>query len=257
MNERGKLRKFLNEVIHWRWDEFCAAEFDTNYKSYEAAVFSLIRTAAEGKLSAIKLAIDRVDGKIETPVEIVYPKVWMLYPEATGTSQPAEGGKNAPQLEAGRDVIDITPDEPEPEVIEPEAPAVMSLRETLNKMSEQPRSLTSIIKERKKEVEILVKNNGGKSFSDADEQLHAPLVKSIIAANLLSLAENGNFDAVNEVFEQIDGKLVETIKVLGDDIYLTSYALEAPAGALKNEDGVYMIEATEVADQWKQKLKAN
>lgn len=258
MNDRGKLGKFLKKVIDWRWDEFCAAEQDINYKSFEASVFSLVRTAAEGKLGAIKLAIDRVDGKIETPVEVVYPKVWMLFPEAKSVSlevseEETPSALPGPEVSVSEDVINITEDEE----IDVEPPVSMSLRETLEKMADQPRQLTRLIKERKTEVEKLVKNNGGKSFGDDENAIHSPLVKSIIAANLLQLAEDGNFEAVTEVFDQIDGKMVETLRVLGEDIYLTSYVEEAPKGAVKNKDGVYMIEAAEVTDHWNQRLKAN
>ena len=81
-----------------------------------------------------------------------------------------------------------------------------------------------------------------------------PMVKSVICANLMILAnEKHNFDAITEIFDQIDGKLVETIQLLGD-MYLTSYALEAPYNAVKNKDGIYQIEQPIITDLWAQKL---
>ena len=82
-------------------------------------------------------------------------------------------------------------------------------------------------------------------------------MKSIIAANLIILAnEKGKFEAITELFDQIDGKLVETIRILGEDMYLESYLLEAPHGAQKNKDGVYYLEAPKIANTWSEKFKA-
>lgn len=249
MNERGKLGKFLTEVIHWRWDEFVKAEKDHKYTGLEAAVLSLVRVTSEAKLGAIKLAIDRVDGKIETPVKVIYPKVWLVYPDADRAALAPPNDEIAKELQSGL----MIPDEPPVDIPEeePVSAATLTLRETLNKMADSPRAVVPTVLQKKKDVEAALKQ-------DPDYPIEfAPLVKSIIAANLLNLAiEKNNFEAITEVFDQIDGKLVETIRILGDDIFLAQYALEAPYGAIKNKDGVYMIEAKEIAQQWQQKLES-
>lgn len=243
-NDRGKLGNFLQEVINWNWQEFCDAEKNPKFTGLEATVLSLVRTTSEGKLGAIRLAIDRVDGKIDTPIKIEYPKVWYLYPEAEEVVQPA--GETPPELPSG-DVYSLTrftPPEPEEE---PVNTATLTLRQTLNKMADSPRQVIPLILMKKREVESAEVNQ------PVD---NVPLVKSVIAANLLHLAvEKNNFEAITEIFDQIDGKLVETIRILGDDIFLSQYAKVAPYGSIKNKDGVYMAEAREVAAQWKQKLK--
>lgn len=250
-SDRGKLGDFLREVIDWRWDEFCLAEQDTKYTGYQAAVFALVRTCSDRKLGAIKLAIDRVDGKIETPVKIEYPKVYLLYPRATSVAEPSADNSTL-KLPAPTDLPEIPPEDEEPKPKESEA--TLTLRETLEKMADQPRTLVRLILDRKIFVEEKVKSGEKVEDSEAAEK-KIPMVKSVIAANLLDLAEKNNFEAITEVFNQIDGKLVETIRVLGDDLFLTEYLLQAPAGAVKNKDGIYMIESKEVADQWKEKLK--
>lgn len=237
MSDRGKLGTFLKEIIDWRWDDFVKAETDTNYTGYQAAVFALIRSCSEAKLGAIKLAIDRVDGKVETPIKFEYPKVYLLFPEAKEAALPPAGMKPA-ALTTGKPLKEKPPEE------EPVKLTTMSLRQTLNKMAEEPRLLVKMILQRKREVE-LGKVADGKNI---------PLVKSVIAANLLHLAEKNNFEAITEVFDQIDGKLVETIRILGDDIYLSSYVSVAPYGAVKNKDGVFQLEAPQIAQSWKQKL---
>lgn len=241
-SDRGKLGNFLKLVINWNWEEFCRAEGDPKYTGMEATVFSLIRTVSEGKLGAIKLAIDRVDGRVETPVRIEYPKVFYLYPHATSV----EG------IDAGSSLALPTPeefDEPEPEVELKEDLLTFTLRQTLNKMAKQPRVLIGLILKKKREVEQAIRED------QPITERNIPLVKSIVAANLLQLAtEKNNFEAITEVFDQIDGKLVETYRMLGDDLYMVQYTNVAPMGAVKNKDGIYMIENKELAEQWKQKF---
>lgn len=248
--EKGRLGDFLSEMINLRWDDFCKIENDLDYKGYQGTILSLIRICSEGKLGAIKTAIARVDGTVETPIRVEYPKVFILFPlaEEIALSPPSAYPmiETLPVEESG--LVEI-----EPEVVEDQSAqlATLSLRETLIKLSEAPRKMVKLILDRKRETELALADNIdltslGKSI---------PLVKSVIAANLLKLAEGGKFEAITEVFDQIDGKLVETIKVLGEDMYLSSYVLEAPYGAKRNEDGVYYIEAPQVSDVWKAKFK--
>ena len=246
-SDRGKLGTFLTEVIDWNWQEFCQAEFDTEYSGYEGVVLGLVRKCSDGKLGAIKLAIERVDGKLDTPIKVDYPKVFILFPHAKRVAlEPPKADSPHAQLTA--------PDSSLTEQAEPQEEkvhaATMSLRDTLRKMADTPRKVPLIIHQRKKEVEEALKNK-----TPIGDEKNIPLVKSVIAANLLLLAESGKFEAVTEVFDQIDGKLVETIRILGDDMYLSSYLEEAPHGAKKNSEGVYYLEAPQVADVWKQKFK--
>lgn len=249
--DRGKLGGFLREVIDWQWDDFCKAENDLNYKGYEGAILSLVRICSEGKLGAIKTAIARVDGNVETPIQVEYPKVFILFPHAKSvalgppqTTGPA-GLLTTPET---FDTINEEPAEPEEEQVHA---ATMSLRETLTKMADHPRVITRAILDRKKETEEAIRKN----VDLAEHGKSIPLVKSVIAANLLKLAEGGKFEAITEVFDQIDGKLVETIRILGEDMYLQSYILEAPYGAKQNKEGIYYLEAPQISDTWKAKFK--
>lgn len=239
---RGKLGDFLREVIDWQWDQFIEAEADSKYTSLEGTVLSLVRVCSEGKLGAIRLAIDRIDGKLETPVKVEYPKIYFLYPQATTARGLPEG--EVEQSESKHLVVAG----PEPKKEEPERSVVtFTLRETLEKMADQKRVLVDVILDRKERVEK------GEKFG---EDANIPLVKSVIAANLLNLALQGkNFDSITEVFDQIDGKLVETIKILGEDIFLTSYLHTAPFGAIKNTSGIYQLEAPSISGVWEQKWK--
>lgn len=249
MSDRGQLGNFLKEVIDWNWAEFCLAEKDEKYTGLEATVFALIRTAASAKLNAIKLAIDRVDGKLETPVKFEYPRVYTTFPLAKERALPPPGLDAPKELAADLDLLNESP-EPENAKV-----ASMSLRETLQKLAESPRKTTPALLQAKEQVE---QTPEAYITNDEDDVARkAPLVKSVIAANLMQLAHDRSFDAINEVFDQIDGKLVETYRVLGEDMYLDSYVLEAPYDAVKNKDGIWQRENTELQAQWQQKLEQN
>lgn len=247
-SDRGKLGNFLREVIDWQWDTFCEAEKDRSFSSAEASVFALVRAAADAKLSAIKLAIARIDGQVKTPIKIEYPTAYITFPYAKSKSELPPPASQLPPGEAATDSepISLLEDGAYPDPVEDQEVLVtLTLRETLKKMADAPRDIPMLIQEQKARVE--------RNEYMGDEKI--PMVKSVITANLLILAnEKHNFDAITEIFDQIDGKLVETIKILGD-LYLTSYALEAPANAYKNKDGVWQIDQPMITDVWAQKLK--
>jgi len=242
--DRGKLGNFLREVIDWEWDQFVEAEKDEQYSGYQSSVFALVRSAAEQKLQAIKLSIARIDGQVKTPIKVEYPSVFMTFPLAERKALPPPEAKATalladPEPSSLKEIVAY----PEPE--EPqESLATLTLRETLDRMADAPRNIPLLIDDQRKRVEQ------GRSLGDAK----VPLVKSVICAHLLILAnEKHNFDAITEIFDQIDGKLVETIKLMGD-MHLTSYALEAPFDAVKNKDGVWQIEKPIVSNLWAEKL---
>ena len=256
----AKLGSFLREISNWRWDDFIDAEQDPNYSTNEAIIFSLIRSCAMEQLAAIKIALNRLDGKLKTPVKIEYPKIYFLYPNATPLPANVNETPNAIDLQKadvnkieGTKVVHSN----ELEIIEAEEPAepevldlaTLSLRQTVSKMADYPRTLPEGVIRLATETDQWKKNNGPRP----DE---IPAVKSVVAAHLLQLAQTRNIAAVNEVFDQIDGKLVETIQILGEDIFITRYSLTAPESAYLNADGVLQLEAAQAQDLWAQNLKA-
>lgn len=244
--KKEALGKFLREVGNWSWEEFARAEHDSQYTSNEAIIFALVRACAMQNLSAIKVAVNRIDGKLKTPVDIQYPKIYYLFPNV----KKLDAGKPILQLEGGefeKVVIDTRVEVVEPEVEPAHDLATMGFRETLSMMSDYPRQLPEQIVALALLTEQWVKKNGS-------EPPEVPKVKSVVAAHLLIMAQNRNMEAIVEVFDSIDGKLVETIQILGEDIYITDYSTTAPPGAEPNKDGVLMIEATIAQNLWAQKL---
>lgn len=251
-NDHSRLAAFLREVSNWDWEAFCRAEHDPQFTSNEALIFALIRSCAMEKLDAIKLAMNRLDGKLKTPVRIETPKVFYRFPHATlstgaGHTAHKEGEilqltpGDASKVESGI----IKPAEPDHED-EPEL-ATLSLRQTLTKMADTPRQVPEAVIAYATATQQWLNGN-------APEPAEKPMVKSVVAAHLLKLAAERNIDALSEVFDQIDGKLVETIQVLGEDLYITDYSLTAPDGAYLGADGVLQLEAMQAQDMWAAKL---
>lgn len=255
-----KLADFLREVSNWTWEEFAKAEKNKNFTTNQAIIFALVRACAMQKMDAIRIALNRLDGKLKTPIKIEMPKVYYLFPNATEVEQgdvsteakklnASEGHSEAVDMSVetlhsiAQDVIEMDGDN----VIDEGDLPTMSLRETLTKMSDYPRELPEAIVERALQIEQAIRNR-------TPMPVENPRVKSVMAAHLLIMAQSRHMDAIGEVFDQIDGKLAETIQVLGEDIYITSYSRTAPSGAIKNSDGVLQLEATDSQNMWASKL---
>lgn len=240
----ARLGAFLREVSNWQWSDFVKAENDKSYTSNQAMIFALVRACAMQNLQAIRLSINRLDGKLATPLKIEYPKIFYLYPNAKPVEleahKPSEiVNKEIEVLETALSVVD-TPDDEE------DLPS-LSIRQTVAKMAEYPRELPEAVAEQATMTEQYMKHGGPKP----DE---IPMVKSVMAAHLLIMAQNRSIDALGEVFDSIDGKLAETFQVLGEDLFITNYGFIAPDNAYVNDDGVLQVEAISSQDMWAMKL---
>lgn len=256
-----KLANFMREAYNWRWDEFVKAEKDKSFSSTEAIVFAVIRACAMQKMDAIRISLQRIDGKLKTPVMIEMPKVFYRYPNAKAVEggEPAEtpdfekiaaGADAPPSTTLTGEIAHLT--EPEAEVADEEDLEQMGLREALDKMADYPRELPEAIVQLAEETERAIRNR-----TPLPEEV--PRVKSVVAAHLLVMAQKRNIDALYEVFDQIDGKLAETIQILGpgesNEIFIDMFVPVAPPGAFQGPDGVLRIEAMEAQADWGEKLK--
>jgi hypothetical protein len=254
----ARLGAFLREVSNWQWSEFVKAEGDMSYTSNQAMIFALVRACAMQNLQAIRLSINRLDGKLATPLKIEYPKIFYLYPNAKPPEVLAKRQElldNVAQLEqiaykhgmnpaiTSAELRVVLAEEDEPEEDLPS----LSIRQTVAKMSDYSRELPQAVAEQATMTEQYMKNGGPKPSED-------PMVKSVMAAHLLIMAQNRSIDALGEVFDSIDGKLAETFQVLGEDLYITNYSFTAPDTAYVNDDGVVQMEAIASQDMWAQKL---
>lgn len=262
-----KLSDFMREAFNWTWEEFAKAEKNKQFTTTESIVFAVIRSSAMQNIDSIRIALNRLDGKLKTPVQLEMPRVFYLFPHAqlpegspppeqlpTGVEKPVEtktppiAGEVLPAKNKTRQMWDELEDLDRKDAEADEKLQQMSLRETLSKMSDFPREVPEAIVNRATEVEQAIRNR-------TPMPNDIPKVKSVVAAHLLVMAQKRDINALYEAFDQIEGKLTETIQVLGEDIYITSYSSVAPPGAALNADGVLQLEATDTQRVWGEKLK--
>lgn len=231
-----RLTPLLKDLLEKSWSEFVEMENDLSHTSSQAVVFSLIRACQERKLPAIRESLDRIDGKIAVQIEVEYPKFYYIYPSATSVEKSPTIPEKADSTEDEKPNNKSTQEERDSE-------NTHSLRYTLNRMSEEPRALVKMVLEGAKEVDVAMAYKGDIPQQD-------PKVKAVIVAGLLDLAHKGNMAAAFEILDQIDGKVAEKVKLLGEDMYIIRHDAIAPAGAYKNKEGVYVLEAENTTSSW-------
>lgn len=225
----ASLKTRFEEIIHMEWGEFVALEQNKFASVDDVVLCSLVRVCADtDDIAAIKLAFDRVEGLLETLIEIKVPKFYTRYLKAT-------------EIEPAPKQIEAAKDEPQDDPSKYD-PATAKLRETLKKMRDMPRDVIRVIRLAAKHIDE------GKFPKDKPQ----PSVKAVIVANLLKHVTKGRFRAIELVFDQIDGKLPKAINLLGGaDVYVDDYTeLVAPAHAQLDEKGVYYAENQVMTTAW-------
>jgi len=224
----------LGDMAEWRWQDFCIAlEESHDYTEYEDTLFEIIRSITNPKtsLASIRRAIDRVDGKQPDNIKVEYPKFFMQYPNAKNIN--ATKGKNA---------IAASTAPPEVKVPAPEM-ATAGIRGAIRVISSKPKGTA---------LEMLT---FAKQIMDEPRGVYGYdlKVKGVIAAALIVLSKTKQ-GAMDELLDQLDGKVSVTYKLLGDDVYMTNYDEVAPAGGYLDADGVYTVESSNITDTWALKL---
>jgi len=223
----ASLKTRFEELIHMNWGDFVALEQDKLASVDDGVLCSLIRICADtDDIAAIKLAFDRVDGLLETPIEVKVPKFYTRYIKAK-------------EIEPGQKALAASEDA-DKEKVSSYDPATAKLRETLKEMRDMPQDVIRVVRLYKRRID------NGKTMKQE------PKVKSVIVANLLRNVRRGRYKAIELVFDQIDGKLTRTITLLGgDDVYVDDYStLTAPANAIKDENGIYIAENKLMTTAW-------
>lgn len=246
----GRLTDGFRDIIELPWSEFVELEKSPTATNFDSIVTSLARAASKSNLRAIKEALDRLDGKIALEIEVEYPKFYTLYPKATKTANDpniidyVEDGEQLSvdtlieaKIEGGKVMVAQTEKE--------EDQPSLSLRQVLEKMLDAPKVTPLGILQSADHIDK----------GEMSEAIMDPKVKSVIVAGLMKMVHEGRMSAVFEVFDQIDGKVADKYKLLGDDVYMYNYSQIAPAGAVKNEDGVYQIEAENTTNAWVARLE--
>jgi hypothetical protein len=245
----GRLTEGFRDILDIRWSEFVHIEQDAGATNFDSAITGLARACKKGNLRAIQTSLDRMDGKIAMEIEVEYPKFYTIYPYATKKTdypsiidiEPKILG-NIPDLVIVDDIVGSPTDMDELAAMEDEMPTG-SLRKMLEKMLNSPKFIVT---------DILA---GADAVDEGIMTIGDPMVKSVIVAGLMKLVHDGKMSAVFEVFDQIDGKVADKIKILGNDVFITRFDQIAPAGAEKNANGVYQLAADDMTNIWATKLE--
>lgn len=221
------LKDRFEEIIHMTWSEFVDLETNKASSVDDTVICSLIRVSADtDDIAAIKLAFDRIDGLLETPIHVKVPKFYVRFIRAK-------------EIEPGSKQIEA-PGQADADKASDYDPATAKLRETLKEMRSMPQDVIRVVRGYKKKID------------KGEPVKHDPMVKSVIVANLLKNVKRGRFRAIELVFDQIDGKLTRTITLLGgNDVYVDDYnTLVAPANAFKDDSGYYVAENEIMTNAW-------
>jgi hypothetical protein len=225
----------FREIIEWHWSDFVDKERDDSVSNFDSVLIVLIRACAKSDMRAIKEGLNRLDGKVAERLQVEYPKFYLLFPNASKTAGRAPAGEEFS--------VPSSPAEVLPAVTEPDELPTGALRPVLERILDAPKTIVSDIMAAADKVD------------NDDLSKGNPYVKSVIIAGLMRLVHKGRMNAVLEVLEQIDGKVADKIKLLGEDVYVYNYAQVAPAGAVKNAEGVYQLEADIITNSWATRLE--
>lgn len=240
----GKLTEGFRELMELRWSEFIVREANDDGTNFDTIITALVRAASKGNMRAIQTALDRLDGKIAMEIDVEYPKFYTIYPNARIAAdddsiidESVLSLPSPPPIDTYK-LRQLVGDS----TVEDELPTG-SLRAVLDRMLHAKKKIPLVILQSAEYIEQ-------QQPAEMD-----PLVKSVIVAGLMKLVHDGKMSAVFEVLEQIDGKVADKLKVLGNDVYMKRFDEIAPAGAVKNEQGIYQIEADNVTNSWVLRLE--
>lgn len=179
---------------------------DDTTTNLEGTVHALVRNISNGNVRSIKTALERVDGKVSKPVEIRTPRIVHKYINAKTNTGP----KFLPRAAVSPDNSEV--------VREANALPSFSIRGMIEKLEDKPKTVVHTILENKTKFKVV----------------------EVIAAKLYDLAHHEEQKAIDEILDQIDGKVADVIEILGEDIELLEYQDEAPINAIL-ENGVYVV----------------
>jgi len=227
------LTKLLDQMLILDYKEFKLLADSPEINADAKTVAALLDRCCHARSTrAIHLAFERLEGEQPTPIRFETPKFYTRYHNAAPSTQIAAfSSSSGAQPQEEDDDPEITSD------------IAGSLRVTLDGLRRMP----------KPDVEALIiyREAVDKKTPKIDLAVQKASVRKIIAANLLVLSHEGNTNAIEEIFLQIEGQLEKVIKVLGGhDVYVDDYStLEAPMNA-KMIDGLWVAENEAVTNMW-------
>lgn len=226
----------FREIINLHYGDYLIKRATDTQSDWDLLA-SIVEVCNDGDMNGIKLAFDRIDGLQETPIKFNVPKFYVRYQNATSKAELGPGIENEQQTITSNKLM--TAEDAQKEI------DTMGLRKVLGIMRKMPKTLPYAIK---LECEALEK----KHKTGVNVAGMGQLVKTVMVAGLLRMAQNGNSRAIGMVFDQIDGKLMRIITLLnGEDVYVDNVIdTVAPAHAIKDENGVWVADDRKMEMIW-------
>lgn len=226
----------FRNIINMHYGDYLIKR-DTDTSSDWDLLASIVEVCNDGDMNGIKLAFDRIDGLQATPLKFDVPKFYIRYTNATSKAEIGPGEETDQQTVTSSKLM--TAEDAQKEI------ETMGLRKVLGVMRTMPKTLPYAIKLEAEELEK-------KHKQGVDVAGMGQLVKTVMVAGLLRMAQNGNSRAIGMVFDQIDGKLMRVITLLnGEDVYVDNvFDTVAPAHAIKDENGVWVADDRKMEMIW-------
>ena len=226
----------FRKIINMHYGDYLIKR-DTDTSSDWDLLASIVEVCNDGDMNGIKLAFDRIDGLQATPLKFEVPKFYIRYTNATSKLELGPGTENEQQTITSSKLM--TAEDAQKEI------ETMGLRKVLGVMRTMPKTLPYAIKLEAEDLEK--KHKTGVNVAGMGQ-----LVKTVMVAGLLRMAQNGNSRAIGMVFDQIDGKLMRVITLLnGEDVYVDNVIdTVAPAHAIKDENGVWVADDKRMEMAW-------
>lgn len=226
----------FRKIINLHYGDYLIKR-DTDTSSDWDLLASIVEVCNDGDMNGIKLAFDRIDGLQATPLKFEVPKFYIRYTNATSKLELGPGTENEQQTITSSKLM--TAEDAQKEI------ETMGLRKVLGVMRTMPKTLPYAIKLEAEDLEK--KHKTGVNVAGMGQ-----LVKTVMVAGLLRMAQNGNSRAIGMVFDQIDGKLMRVITLLnGEDVYVDNVIdTVAPAHAIKDENGVWVADDKRMEMAW-------
>lgn len=229
--------ELLAEAIEMRQSEYYRrylADPDS-LTNKEFAIAEFFQACLGNNRRAIEHLMDRTDGPLATPVQIIYPKIYHKWPFAP---PPKDLPKELPKPDEQKSYS-----EPEPKL---DDSPLKGLRQTIKKMSAET---------------VKLRNDILEAYQLNQEQLRiggviSPDLRmgSVVAANFLRMSSSPQ--GAIALFDQLDGKIATVFKALGDDVYLLETSTTPPKEAIWSpEQNAYILEVPTATNQWVEGLK--
>ena len=99
---KNRLTEGLRKVSEMRWGDFVEIHNSPDATNFDAVISSIVLACRKGTLRAVQEALDRLDGKIATEIDMDHPRQAGGAPHRSGCCR-GDGGRHGHQVLGGID----------------------------------------------------------------------------------------------------------------------------------------------------------